>query len=109
MLHVGLEIAACETDFRKQGADHPYVPLLMTAPGIGWVLAYTIAGEIGDIQRFSSPKKLCAYTGLCADAPVQQSRRARRAGQERTTIPCDFVRPVMPCGGSRRALCARYA
>lgn len=62
---LGVEIAACEADLRKCGADHPYVPLLMTAPGIGWVLAYTIAGEIGDIQRFSSPKKLCAYTGLC--------------------------------------------
>lgn len=62
---LSIEISACEADLRKQGADHPYVPLLMTAPGIGWVLAYTIAGEIGDITRFNSPKKLCAYTGLC--------------------------------------------
>jgi len=37
----------------------------MTAPGIGWVLGYTIAAEIGDITRFSLPKKLVAYTGLC--------------------------------------------
>jgi transposase len=59
------EIAACESELRHLGVDHPYVPLLMTTPGIGWVLAYTIAGEIGDIQRFSSAKKLVAYTGLC--------------------------------------------
>jgi transposase len=38
---------------------------LMTAPGIGWVLGYTIAAEIGDIGRFASPKKLVGYTGLC--------------------------------------------
>jgi transposase len=53
---------------RKLGAtafDHPYVPLLMTAPGIGWVLAFTIAAEIGEIERFSSPKKLVGYSGLC--------------------------------------------
>jgi len=37
----------------------------MTVPGIGWVLSYTIAAEIGDIDRFASPKKLCGYTGLC--------------------------------------------
>jgi transposase len=42
-----------------------YVPLLMTAPGIAWVLGYTIAAEVGDIGRFPSPKKLCGYTGLC--------------------------------------------
>ena len=37
----------------------------MTTPGIAWVLGYTIAAEIGDIERFASPKKLVAYTGLC--------------------------------------------
>ena len=48
------------------GWAHAYVPLLMTAPGIAWVLGYTIAAEIGDITRFTSPKKkLCGYTGLC--------------------------------------------
>ncbi len=63
--HLDQEIAACEAELRRSGADHPYVPLLMTVPGIGWVLAYTIASEIGDIQRFSTPKKLCGYSGLC--------------------------------------------
>jgi len=59
------EIAACERDLHAQGAEHPYVPLLMSAPGIAWVLGYTIAAEIGDITRFASPKKLTGYTGLC--------------------------------------------
>src|SRR6266571_8553254 len=30
---------------KAAGADHRYVPLLMTAPGVGWVVAYTIAAE----------------------------------------------------------------
>ena len=59
------EIAECERALRIAGADHRYVPLLMTAPGIGWVLGYTIAAEIGDIARFASPTKLAGYTGLC--------------------------------------------
>jgi hypothetical protein len=45
----------------KEGhADHPYIPLLLSAPGIGWVLAFRIAAEIGAIERFSSPEKLTA-------------------------------------------------
>jgi transposase len=35
----------------------------MTVPGVGWVLAYTIAAEIGDIGRFAGPKRLTGYTG----------------------------------------------
>ena len=59
------DVTACERDLRRLGADHRYVELLMTAPGIGWVLGYTIAAEIGDITRFASAKKLTGYTGLC--------------------------------------------
>ena len=58
-------IAGCAADLRALGADHPAIPLLLTVPGVGWVLAYTIASEIGDIRRFASPKKLAGYTGLC--------------------------------------------
>jgi hypothetical protein len=33
------QVADCERALRQTGADHCYVPLLMTAPGVGWVLA----------------------------------------------------------------------
>ncbi len=59
------EISDCERELRRIGADHRYVPLLCTVPGIRWVLAYTIAAELGDISRFASPRKLAGYTGLC--------------------------------------------
>src|SRR5712692_7724261 len=52
------QIDALERELRRLGADHHYVPLLCTIPGISWVLAYTIASEIGDITRFPSPRKL---------------------------------------------------
>src|SRR5207248_6593259 len=57
------EIGECERELRRLGADHRYVPLLLTVPGISWVLAYTIAAEIGDIGRFPSPRKLAGYSG----------------------------------------------
>jgi transposase len=59
------EIGDCERELRRLGADHKYVPLLCTVPGIGWVLAYTIAAELGDIGRFPTPGKLVGYSGLC--------------------------------------------
>jgi transposase len=43
----------------------PLMRLLMTVPGVGWVLACAIASEIGDVRRFASPKKLAGYTGIC--------------------------------------------
>ena len=67
------QIADCEAALRRLGADHPYVPLLVTVPGIGPVLGYTIAAEIGDIARFPTAKKLVGYTGLCPI--VRQSGR----------------------------------
>jgi transposase len=71
------EIARINRELRTSGADHPYIPLLLTVPGIGWVLAFTIAAEIGDISRFPSPKKLCGYTGLCPRV-YQSGERDRR-------------------------------
>jgi transposase len=32
----------------------------MSAPGIGWVLAFTIASEIGEIERFPWPRSTSA-------------------------------------------------
>ena len=75
-----LEAQISEINSRLQagGADHPYVPKLLTVPGIGSVLAFTIAAEIGEISRFASPAKLTGYTGLCPR--VVQSGESDRRG-----------------------------
>jgi transposase len=54
----------------------------MSAPGIGWVLAFTIAAEIGDIERFSSPEKLTGYTG---SARASTSRETQALVEARCT------------------------
>lgn len=69
--HLDQEITACQTRFRDAGYDHPDRPLLETLPGVGRILGYTIAVEIGDITRFATPAKLVGYTGLCPQ--VRQS------------------------------------
>ena len=82
---IDVQIEELEQVLHADGADHPYVPLLMTAPGIGWVLAYTIAAEIGEISRFASPSKLCGYTGLCPR--VYQSGETDHRGSLRKNGP----------------------
>jgi transposase len=72
------QIAEVNRRLKESHADHPYVPLLRSAPGIGWVLAFTIAAEIGEIERFASPEKLTGYTGLCPR--VNQSGDSDRRG-----------------------------
>jgi transposase len=69
--HLEGRIAELNRRLRDGHADHPYIPLLLSAPGIGWVLAFTIAAEIGEIKRFSSPQN--ASLLICA-APRCQAR-----------------------------------
>ncbi len=73
-----------DTDHRDQREAQgrprrpPLHPALDERPGIGWVLAFTIAAEIGEIERFASPAKLAGYTGLCPR--VNQSGDSDRRG-----------------------------
>jgi transposase len=59
------QIDALERELHARHLEHAYVPLLTTCPGIRVILGYTIAVEIGAIERFPSPRKLTGYTGLC--------------------------------------------
>jgi transposase len=83
--HLDGEITAKERLLRQVGADHPCLPLLLSVPGIGWVLGFTIASEIGTIERFATPRKLVGYTGLCPR--VDQSGESDRRGPLRKNGP----------------------
>jgi Transposase IS116/IS110/IS902 family len=107
------EIADCERELRRLGADHRYVPLLCTVPGIGWVLAYTIAAELGDSGRFPSPRKLAGYSGLCPRAyrsgerdlrgPLAKQGPATRAGHSWRPPPTPApTRPTATATSARR-------
>ena len=93
------QIAEVNARLREGHAEHPYIPLLMSAPGVGWVLAFTIAAEIGEIERFASPAKLTGYTGLCPR--VVQSGESDRRG------PLRKARAHLPALGADRGDHAR--
>lgn len=74
------EQAMAKLAARDAAQDH-----LQTIPGIGPILAFTIAAEIGDITRFGTVTKFVAYTGLCPR--VYQSGRTDRRGPLAKTGP----------------------
>lgn len=63
------QITDTEKEIKKIMDDIDSV--IETIPGIGPINGATILGEIGDINKFSSPAKLVAYAGI--DASVRQS------------------------------------
>lgn len=61
---VSLEIVIAEREIEEMTRDDDRVKRLRPIPGIGPIIAATIVSEIGDITRFSSADKLCAWAGL---------------------------------------------
>ena len=79
------QISLLEQELRSLLRGHPYLRLLQTCPGIGPILAATIAAELGEIERFPSARKLAGYTGLCPR--VNQSGERDRRGPLRKNGP----------------------
>jgi transposase len=65
------EVAAIDREIAKQALAWPEALRLMTVPGVNVQTAATFMAAVGDIGRFSSPRKLVSYLGL--DPRVRQS------------------------------------
>jgi transposase len=63
---------------KQKAGESEGAKLLMTIPGVGYFSALAILAEIGDINRFPSEEKLCAYAGLVPS--LDQSGNMRRLG-----------------------------
>jgi transposase len=61
---VEAQVKQATRDIRVTLKADPRATVLMTIPGVGQLTAYLLLSEIGDIDRFLSAKKLCAYSGL---------------------------------------------
>jgi transposase len=58
------QIRAADEQVVAKCAVNPVAKLLDTIPGVGPLSALVIFAEIGDMQRFDSPQKLCSFAGL---------------------------------------------
>lgn len=71
-------IARLEREIYALAKPDPRVQALMTLPGVGRLTAMTLVAEIGDIGRFPTARKLCAWAGLTPT--VRNSDRKVRHG-----------------------------
>jgi transposase len=67
-----------DKDLGAAAKADPRVHALMTLPGVGRITAMTLVAEIGDITRFPTARKLCAWAGLTPQ--VHNSDRTVRHG-----------------------------
>jgi transposase len=58
------EIKGLDREIKTRGKNIPEVKLLMALPGIGITTAFLLTYEIGDINRFPTPKHFTSYLGL---------------------------------------------
>jgi transposase len=68
------EIGVLDAEIARQALAWPEVQRLMTVPGVNVHTAATFMASVGEIGRFSSPRKLVSYLGL--DPRVRQSGNA---------------------------------
>jgi transposase len=71
-------IGRLEREIAALAKPDPRVQALMTLPGVGKLTAMTVVAEIGDIGRFPTARKLCAWAGLTPQ--VRNSDRTVRHG-----------------------------
>ena len=75
---VDVQIGFIEEKIAVLAAENPQVRLLMTMTGVGYFTAMLLLAEIGDINRFSSDKRLASWAGLAPS--VRQSGEKTRIG-----------------------------
>ena len=98
--HLSERIQSLEKGISLSEAQTCVMRLLMSMPGVGKLIAMILLAEIGDIERFNSPKALCSWAGLTpkvhsSDAVVQHghitkegSRYLRTAMVRAATVAC---------------------
>jgi transposase len=72
-------VAQLDAVLRPLAAEDERAQLLATIPGVGWLLALTIANTIGDVSRFGSASQLVGYSGLVPR--IHQSGESSRTGR----------------------------
>jgi transposase len=85
-------VTRLERDLVGRARPDPRVQALQALPGIGPITAMTLVAEIGDIARFPTARKLCAWAGLTP--AVRNSDRKVRHGHI-TKMGSPWVRFVL--------------
>lgn len=98
------QVDTAETKVEQLVINYLPAKLLTTIPGISYVSALTIIGEVGDIKRFASSKKLMGYAGLVPS--TYSSGDSVRHGRI-TKTGSKWLRYIMIEAAQHQQLCKR--
>ena len=85
-----------------------HVRRVSTIPGLGRFFSVLVANEIGDIRRFATPEKLCAYAGLvpsvyASGGKVFHGRLTKQGNKWLRWAMVEAVRPAVKSDPELRA------
>jgi transposase len=107
------EIALIERELAVQALSSEEIRRLMTVPGVSLVSAATFVAVVGDVRRFSSPKKLVSYVGLdprvrqSGEAPARHGRISKQGSPEARHMLCEAAWVLIRTPGPLRAFYER--
>lgn len=62
--HVDDELTSLDKLIKQKSSEDSHAKLIATVDGVGYLTAYLLSAEIGDISRFKSAKHFASYFGL---------------------------------------------
>jgi transposase len=107
------EVAALDGEIARHALAWPEVLRLMSVPGVNVQTAATFMASIGDIRRFSSPRKLVSYLGLdprvrqSGSSPAQHGHISKAGASEARHMLGEVAWKVMLTPGPLRAFFER--
>jgi transposase len=107
------EIAALDREIARLALGWPEVLRLMTVPGVNIQTAAAFMASVGEIERFSSPRKLVSYLGLdprvrqSGNTPARHGRISKAGASEARHMLGEAAWRVILTAGPLRAFFAR--
>jgi transposase len=107
------EIGLVERELAAQGLSSEEIRRLMTVPGVSLVSAAAFVAAVGEIHRFSSPKRLVSYLGLdprvrqSGEAPARHGRISKQGSAEARHMLCEAAWVLVRTPGPLRAFYER--
>ena len=107
------EVAALDREIARLALQWPEVLRLMTVPGVNVQTAAAFMASIGDVRRFSSPRKLVSYLGLdprvrqSGNGPARHGRISKAGASEARHMLGEVAWKVMQTPGPLRAFFER--
>jgi transposase len=107
------EVGLIERELAAQALGSEEIRRLMTVPGVSLVSAASFLAAVGDIHRFSSPKRLVSYLGLdprvhqSGETPARHGRISKQGSAEARHMLCEAAWVLVRTPGPLRAFYER--